>query len=72
MRKMRKIEALLLIGLVLAIGITLLIADGGIKQTDMVKSPLSIKWYPISGSSTPEDCTLESGWEKFDLDWLNR
>ena len=68
---MRKVEILSLIGLVLAIGITLLIADGGIKQTDMVKSPLSIKWYPISGSFTPEDCTLESDWEKFDLDWLN-
>ena len=69
---MRKVEILLLIGLVLAIGITLLIADGGIKQTDMVKSPLSVKWYPISGSFTPEDCTLESDWGKFDPDWLNR
>jgi len=69
---MRRLKILSLIGLVLAIGVTLLIADGGIKQTDMVKSPLSIKWYPISGSFTPEDCTLESGWEKFDLDWLNR
>ena len=71
MRKMRKIETLLLIGLILAIGVTLLIADEGIKQTDTVKSPLSIKWYPVSGSSTPEDCTLESGWGRFDPDWLN-
>jgi len=70
---MRKIEVLLLISSVLAIGILLLIADGGIKRTDLVKpSPSAIKLYPLSGSFTPDDCTLEFGWGKFDTDWLNR
>ena len=69
---MRKVVILSLIGLVLAIGITLLIADGGIKRIDPVEPPLlPVKWYPVSGSFTPEVCLPEFDIEEFDLDWLN-
>jgi len=68
---MRKVVILSLIGLVLAIGITLLIANGGIEQTDLVKPPPTFRWYPVSGSFTPEVYMLEFDLEEFDLDWLN-
>ena len=68
---MRKVVILSLIGLVLAVGVTLLIADGGIRQADLVEPPSSVKWYPVSGSFTPEVYMLELDLEEFDLDWLN-
>ena len=72
MRKLRKIEIISLIGLVLAIGVTLFIANGGIKQTDQVKPPSAFRWYSVSGAFTPEVCLLELDLEEFDLDWLNQ
>ena len=69
---MRKIAILSLIGLVLAIGITLLIADEGIKRIDPVEPPSAFRWYSVSGAFTPEVCLLELDLEEFDLDWLNQ
>ena len=65
---MRKIAILSLIGLVLAIGITLLIADEGIKRIDQVEPPSAFRWYSVSGAFTPEVCLLELDLEEFDLD----
>ena len=68
---MRKVEILSLIGLVLAIGVTLFIANEGIEQTDPVKPPSVFRWYPVSGAFTPEACLPEFDLEGLDLDWLN-
>lgn len=64
---MRKVEALLLVGLVFVVGVLLLVAGGAAEQVSNVKPPPVVRWCPVSGSFTPEAYMLE-----FDLDWLNR
>jgi len=64
----RKVEALLLVGLVFVAGVLLLIADGATERvSNVAKPPPAVRWCPVSGGFTPEAYMLE-----FDLDWLNR